>query len=165
MRNIKFTIGFLLLFSCLSFADNGNFTENWKYEIEITNPGTRSEGKEGILLYKQNKVGDYFETVIISGNSFNFKSRMHLWDFAGYIKDKEFSKKEKYSKTKIVNNELEKGWYTGNYNEKKKNTPDSWIWISREELKAFINPEKLEEFVTKNNLKVIFPFGLKEARE
>ncbi len=155
MKIISILIGFSLLFSCLSFCKGDSLPAGWKYEIVITNPGTKSEGKIGRLFYNGRELAPCFKTVLIGNRSFSYKPGIYLWDFRGYIKNEKTGLKEKTSREKIKKSEIETGWYSAGCNEKKKDTPSSWVWVSRGNIEAFTDPSKLVEFVSEKNLKPI----------
>lgn len=66
---------------------------NWTYVQHIRNPGTRSEGSEGLLFYKGKEIGmpenlrDYYETPlgIFRHTGINPEQKRYLWDNTGWM--------------------------------------------------------------------------------
>ena len=124
----------------------------WHYGVEVTNSGTRSEGKIGHLFFRDLEIPGIFDEIIIRRTRYEYYQRSHLWDFAGYVKDSEYKNEISFQDEKICDTELKNGWYYAHKDEKKKNTPENWVWVRRENIRAFINPEKIVEFVKKHQL-------------
>ncbi|MBN1797104.1 MAG: hypothetical protein JW822_00910 [Spirochaetales bacterium] len=124
----------------------------WEYKIIITNPGTKSEGRLGLLLYKGTDIGGYFETVIIGTYKFFYCISERPWDDAGYFQVGDFTASNTEIEQSIQPAELEKGWYSASYSDRKKNTPAHWVFVTRGDKNLFITPDKLSQL--KSELKL-----------
>lgn len=129
--------------------DHGKLSQNsssagWKYEIEITKPGTKSEGKLGRLYYKGEEIGSYFRIIVVGNRRYTFEKRRFEWNFGGYREEIEAELPESKSDLRIADAELERGWYTARLDRRRIGTPASWVWVKRGDLEAFVNPEKIE---------------------
>ncbi|MFP4385278.1 MAG: hypothetical protein ACLFSE_14635 [Spirochaetia bacterium] len=124
----------------------------WHYVVETTNPGTRSEGKIGHLFFRELEIPGVFDEIIVRNTLYQYYQRSHLWDFAGYVIEKDFSDKVAYGEDSINDSERRTGWYYGRRSQKKQDTPANWVWVRREGVQAFLNPEHIVEFVKKYRL-------------
>ena len=54
--------------SCKTFEtiETLDLEKHWTYKIEITKPGTGSEGKLGLLYYRGKEIKNYFNSIIIN---------------------------------------------------------------------------------------------------
>ncbi len=139
----------LLFFTCVSVKDNSdkNKQTNWKYKIEITAEGTRSEGEVGHLSYGAKEIGPVFNIIVVNKAAYEFLIRENAWDFGGYKKISDRSYTPVLCDTKIDDVELTQGWYLSSNTCKKQGTPAEWIWIKRKDLEAFLNPDKISIFI------------------
>ncbi len=153
MKNlILFFLISVFLISCKTTDDHLSAAGNWGYNIEITNKGTRSEGQWGHLSYKGNEVKGYFQSIMADNTLYVYHVRRYAWDFGGYKITRE-NVMPKLSSVKITQDELKNGWYKATLAGKKINTPESWIWIKRDSLEGFLNPEMIDKFIATHHLK------------
>lgn len=124
----------------------------WRYIVETTNPGTRSEGKIGHLFFKELEIPGVFDEIIVGNTLYQYYQRSHLWDFAGYVIKKDFSDTVEYGEERIRDADTINGWYYGRRSQKKQGTPLNWVWVRREGVQAFLNPEHIVQFVKTHRL-------------
>ncbi len=142
MKKIILLSMLLLTFiSCKALEVNSQEKEAiLKHEVTYTNKGTKSEGTVGKLKYKDKYIPTIFSYVTDSVNSYMFVINKTLWGQHQYFPMSErlyisISEKE------ISVDELDKGFYLGNF--KLKNTPNSWIKVSWAGESAFIDINRI----------------------
>jgi hypothetical protein len=123
----------------------------WRYKLDTTRPNTEKGGERGRLYYRGRQLPGYFSTIIIGATRYDFAFRTDPSGFGGY------AKKPGYTPSKVVSmrvdpEDLERGWYFAPMDQRRQNTPDSWIWVKRENLEAFVDPDKLYRFVKRYDL-------------
>jgi hypothetical protein len=130
----------------------GEQSASWKYEIEITLPGTKSEGRWGHLYYKDKEIPPVFEQMVVDHTLYMYRIREYAWKFGGYEKQEKAESKITGSAQEIAPAEREKGWYRARQDQRKAGTPSTWIWVKRDKLEAFFDPDKLDSFIDRHNL-------------
>lgn len=123
----------------------------WTQLSITTNPGSRSEGVTSKLLFDDEIMTPWFDTIVIGSTRFEFVSGSNLWDFKGYDRiavDAQFES----ALDRIHSDDLERGWYLGSVSDRKTKTPDSWIWVSCGDTEMFLDPERIEEAVQVHQL-------------
>jgi len=140
----------LFLLTCVTAKENPDKNKriNWRYEIETTAAGTRSEGQIGHLFYGENEIGPVFNILVVKKTVYEFLVRENAWDFGGYKKISDSSYTPVACDTKIKESELKQGWYLSSITCKKHGTPADWIWIKRKDLEAFVSPDKIGFVIT-----------------
>jgi hypothetical protein len=142
----------IILFSCKTDDNKVSKAGYWGYSIEITNKGTRSEGQWGHLFFKGKEVKGYFQSIVADTTRYDYKERTYAWDFGGYDIMQE-NVRPVFSSAKITGDDLKTGWYEADFTARKMNTPETWIWIKSGLLQAFLDPDKIDEFISVHRLK------------
>ena len=159
----KLSISVICFYLCIScatiLADETPTTTNWEYEIEITNPGTKSEGKVGYLFYRGKEIKGYFEYIIIENTRYSYHVPVVPWDFNGYRKDEDYIHRERFSNSALSRQDIGKGWYLEGFQQKKRRTPASWVWIKNDRIEAFVDPENIDAFIEAFGLRPLLPGG------
>jgi hypothetical protein len=124
-----------------------NNQNNWRHEIEITAAGTRSEGQLGHLFYKNKEIGAFFNVIVAGDTVYEYRIRRRLWDFGGYDKAADTSYAPVSCNARITDAEMAQGWYVSPITCKKQGTPEGWIWIKSGDLKAFVDPGRIDALV------------------
>ena len=155
MKGLAVLLLIIITFICcktFETIETLDLEKHWTYKIEITKPGTGSEGKLGHLYYRGKEIKSYFNSIIINDIEYDYFIRKDIQDFGGHIEDKEHISDISYSGLKIENDDIILGWYFADSSEKRQDTPRNWVWIKRENLKAFINPDKIDSFINNYEL-------------
>jgi hypothetical protein len=115
----------------------------WRHYVLTVQPGTRSEGKAGVLAYGGTEVMPYFLEVVTPLGGYVYEFRPHLWSEGGWVKHAA-AKPAKLDEA-VTNDELQRGWYTCEGPSVKAGTPSEWFWIPS--LNTWVDPAKLADFV------------------
>ncbi|MBN1798560.1 MAG: hypothetical protein JW822_08275 [Spirochaetales bacterium] len=168
LKQIVISVIVVIIFSsACKTADADNAVQkngSWTYEIETTLPGTKSEGQWGHLYYKGKEVPPVFELMLVNNTLYIYRIRELAWKFGGYEKQATAESKIVESSEKIATAEMEKGWYRAARDQWKTGTPSTWIWTKRDELKAFLDPAKMDLFVSHNKLKPLVPGNMLKSK-
>lgn len=148
------------VFSVLTCVSTNNVSDNhnqnnWTYKIEITSPGTRSEGQLGHLFYNKQEIGPFFDIVVVGDAVYEYRLKRRLWDFGGYVQITDNSYTPVSCKVKITDAEITQGWYISKITCKKQGTPSDWIWIKRDDLNVFVYPKRIGALVHNYKLEPI----------
>ncbi len=147
-RKIHVIAFILFLITSYSYTD----TDNWKYNIKITNSGTRSQGKRGILLYKNISIGYYFHSILTPIGKYSFTWSRLPWKDKGYNKISNQTSHDFINSLVRSNNTMKRiinrGYYKGFAKYKK--TPENWIRVMRDGQYFWINPEELVQFIKRH---------------
>ena len=120
----------------------------WRYRVEVTKPGTEEEGRRAHLSYRGKELAGYFSTVIIGETKYDYTIRINPSDFSGYVKDPDYSPPDPTNRAGLEDEEKKRGWDFAPADQRKKDTPADWIWVKRENLEAFVDPDRLHRFLT-----------------
>lgn len=148
----------LLLFSVVSGCRTIDVIEypdaegKWKYRVDITRPNTENEGRRGYLFYRGRELAGHFSTIIIGETKYDYTISIDPWDFGGYAKDPAYSPPTSTTSLRVEREEQKRGWYFASANQRRQDTPADWIWVKRENLEAFVDPDKLYLFINKYEL-------------
>jgi len=125
---------------------------NASYKIEKTNEGSRSEGRSHVLAVNGCTLPDVFTLVYAADALYRFATPSEPWGDGGYVLDRN-NKSAPFadSDAPITDEDWSLGWYEGG--KKKKGTPRSWVYVERDSLKAFVNPDELDRFIAWKELK------------
>ena len=134
------------------------------YNIEKTNAGTRSEGRSHVLTINGYTLPDVFSLVYATDSFYDFKVAGQVWDDAGYVLDRDKKGDAPYGETAsvITDEDWELGWYENS--RRKEGTPRSWVYVERDSLKAFVNPDEIDRFVAYTQLSEIPRLGLETKK-
>jgi hypothetical protein len=149
-----------MLFSLL--AMNGCRTVNvvehpdaegrWTYRVVITKPNTENEGKRGYLLYRGKELTGHFSTIVIGETKYDYTFSINPGDFGGYARDPGYTPPTSTSPLQLTAGEQDRGWYFASADQRRQGTPIDWIWVKRENLEAFVDPDRLYKFINKYGL-------------
>ena len=130
------------------------------YNIQKTNAGSRSEGRSHVLAVNGYVLPDVFDLVYAADAYYRFEPGAQVWDDSGFVLDRTKKGDAPYGETdrSISGRDWELGWYEGS--RRKEGTPRSWIYMERDDLKAFINPDEIDRFVRYKGLEEMPRFGL-----
>lgn len=131
--------------------------QNWVYTVRAGSRATEADPRFGALRYRDNVLGSYFSSLVISESRFDFMIRYPEEPFRGYRRDLDFEPPEQHSEEVFTRRDHNRGWYFAALDQRKRDTPDWWIWVRRENLEAFINPDRIDEFVGQYRLGEITP--------
>lgn len=124
----------------------------WKYRVDFTKPGTENGGRSGHLFYRGWELAGYFSTVIIGETKYDYTIQIDPSDFGGYAKDPAYSPPPSTDLLRLEDEEKERGWYFAPADRRRADTPADWIWVKRENLQAFVDPDRLYRFLNKYEL-------------
>jgi hypothetical protein len=117
--------------------------------------GDRRGVEWGYLFYKGRELKSYFETIVIDDLRYDFRIFTEDRTFSGYVENEEYKPKEASTEKDLSREEMKLGWYTAALHERRRGTPDNWVWIKRQNLEAFLNPKDLYGFVKRYKLSTI----------
>ncbi|MDD2715969.1 MAG: hypothetical protein PHW04_08760 [Candidatus Wallbacteria bacterium] len=135
------TIIFLFCFVCSSNAA-------WNLKVELVAPGTRSEGRRGILEYNGTKITPYSEKLTLQdGTEYFYLEAKYIWNDAGW--------KMRFAKVPaptmeigaITTDETIIGHYYGEASQLKRGTPAEWVFLENKMYKLWISPERINTFL------------------
>ncbi len=166
MKKITLLLTIIILFSIFSGCsttgktlsntiDEKENTPNWKYEVEITHEGSRSQGSAGRLFFKNIEVPPVFDIIIIEKTVYKYKPMKFIWDDYGYIKSGLIADAPKITSNKITEKELARGWYEADPSKLKCGTPEDWIYIESSRINLRISPSRLDDASAFYELKTV----------
>jgi hypothetical protein len=124
----------------------------WKYRVDITKPDTENEERRAHLFYRGKELAGHFSTVIIGETKYDYTIRINPSDFSGYAKDPNYLPPPLPTQLGLVDEEEKRGWYFAPADQRRRDTPADWIWVKRENLEAFVDPDRLYRFINKYEL-------------
>lgn len=157
-RRLSFLLLFLPLFAlaCCRTA-GGQGSGDWKIKVEVSNKGSKSEGRHHLLLYKGKALPAVFDELVSLGGFWRYETRPQLWGDSGYLSveakgmDAQVRARIDAAMTILVDaqalasSEKEAGFYLDV--QRRPGTPDAWFWARRGDLSAFIDPKKVDAFL------------------
>jgi hypothetical protein len=125
------------------------------YHIDITKEGTRSEGRSHVLAVNSYTLPDVFTLVYAANKPYQFAVKTQTWGDGGYILDRDGENMAPFKETTnaITPDDWVLGWYEGD--KRKKGTPRSWVYVERDGLTAFVNPDELDRFIAFKGFEVM----------
>ncbi len=152
MKNIikSVVIIVIILSSVIAFSKKNN----WQHKVKLTNPGTRSQGKRGILLYKNKSMGYYFHKILTPIGEFAFKWRRVLWGDKGYFKVSKKTSNNIFMSLQTSPTKMKKIIRRGYYEKfsKYKRTPSNWIRVMRNGKYYWLDPERISYLIKKKKI-------------
>lgn len=115
------------------------------YDIKKTNAGSKSEGRDHVLVINGKIVPDVFDLVYAAGVLYEFKVREQVWGDGGYMRIEDAKVPYGSSNSSISDKDWELGWYEGG--KIKKGTPRSWVYVVRDGDKYFVSPDEIYRLV------------------
>jgi len=139
------------LFACqtIDVVEHPDAAGRWKYVVEVTKAGSEEEGRRARLYYRGKELPGHFSTVIVGETKYDYTIRIDPSDFSGYRKDQDYAPPPRASRDELQDEEEKRGWYFASADQRKRNTPADWIWVERENLEAFVDPDRLYRFINK----------------
>jgi len=137
----------------------------WVYEVVITNAGSRSEGRLGRLVYREDSIGYPFDRVLVGDRLFAFRTKQQMWDDGGYMRQQtEQDLPPEAAASSVTSAELERGWYQAPLSARKQGTPEDWVYVERTSertrpVQAYLDPERLGAFLSRFDLESRMPFA------
>ena len=114
----------------LSSSPLDKLPDGWSYKTEITHKGSRSEGSIGRLFYRYSELPSAFDSVVISGNRYDYFPMENLWDNSGFIKAETPEPAPEKITNHVAQNELIQGWYLTDEWKIKTGTPSDWFFCA-----------------------------------
>jgi len=123
-----------------------------EHYVKYSNKGTRSEARSGYLKVNGFIVPDNFVTVVAGGNIYHFYMRKYMWGNDGYFPDKNSDAAALCPAIERIlsSEELARGWAI--VDGWPINTPSQWIYVIWKNGSAVVAPEKIDEFIKRNNI-------------
>lgn len=116
------------------------------HSIKYQKKGSRSERRDGVLLINDTQLPYIFEKVCVEGKTFILEAKPHSFGNHGYF-PAEGDCSPSMSDKAISKEALSEGYYAGN--ERLKNTPETWFFVSWKSGNAFIDGERLDDVLKK----------------
>jgi len=124
----------------------------WSYEVKTNNPGTRSEGKIGVLFYGDYSLEWYYHYIYIPSEekSFLCQEKAQLWDFGGFrqIENKVFTSESGSSS-------IAGGWFETKPLSKPNGIPASWIYVERDEMAFWLDPGHYRDLAIEQGFQIL----------
>jgi hypothetical protein len=142
---------FFLLF-CQSHSMGKTNAPAVEHYIKYSNKGSKSEARSGYLKVNGFIVPDNFLTVVAGGEVYHFYMRKYMWGNDGYFPDKDSKVEQVCPATDLLlsDDDLARGWTI--VKGRPSNAPLKWIYVIWKNGSAVVAPERLEDFVLKNNI-------------
>ena len=136
----------------IAVVEHPDAAGRWRYRVDTIRANTEKEEKRGRLFYRGRELPGYFSTIIIGDTRYDFTFRIDPSHFGGYAKDSGYMPPRAAASARLDPEELERGWYFAPMDQRRQDTPEDWIWVKRENLEAFVDPDKLYRFINRYEL-------------
>ena len=142
-------LGLLLLLAvgCTSVQSREELApdDRWSYTIREL-PG-RGERLRGELTFRKRRMPLYFSEVVVGSRRFTVVLETTGEGFEGYLEDSQFSPPQTVSGgAPLGSSDRARGWYAAPLEQRRPGTPAEWIWVRRENLSAYLNPQRIDAF-------------------
>lgn len=132
-----------VLLSALVLLVSGLKATDWTIRIELVAPGTRSEGKRGVLQYKNEAIPPSASSIITqNGIEYFYVEPRYLWSDSGW-KVQNASEKPASVEVSVSTSDLETGYYYSSLKQLRCNTPDNWVFLKNNIYEVWIAPDKI----------------------
>lgn len=123
----------------------------WAYELGVTNPGTRSEGRVGILLFDGDPIGLDFSYIYIPSldAAYEHVERERLWDFLGY---RPAARREYRACPRIGEDAIARGWLRVLAEARPEGLPSSWVYGEFLGTAFWLDPRRIDELIIAEGL-------------
>jgi len=163
-KYIPFFIILSLFFTSCAGMPQEQKKAEYRYTVETTHQGSRSEGQIGILLVGKTEINGYFDIVVIGGEQFTFIQNQYLWGFRGYKKEPlEEKPREPAGRLRFTPENRALGWVPAPLAARQDTVPPAWIWVKRDTIEAFVDSAKIEEFIRAFSISPREPLILKKG--
>jgi hypothetical protein len=149
---IYLVIGCILI---TSLASCNSFNLVVEHKISLKNVGKGNELSMGHLFINDKEIPPFFELVIIENQIYKFILGENAAKEYGYWPEDRFQLPPINIVEEIDKREIERGWYFSDFDKKKALTPADWIWIKSGDLRAYVQANKLPDFVQTQKQKLI----------
>ena len=115
------------------------------YDIKKTNAGSKSEGRDHLLVINNKIVPDVFDLVYAVEVLYEFTVKEQIWGDGGYKRNENGNVPYGSNNNQLSEKDWELGWYEGN--KLKSGTPRSWVYVVRGGDKYFVSPDEIYRLV------------------
>lgn len=117
----------------------------WSYTIREL-PG-RAERLRGELSFRGRRIPLYFSEIVIADRRYTAALRTTGDGFEGYREDDDSSPPEFVPTAPALSAaERRRGWYHAELEQRRPGTPHDWVWVRRENLTAYLKPDRMQAF-------------------
>ncbi|MFP4643918.1 MAG: hypothetical protein ACLFM0_06155 [Spirochaetales bacterium] len=135
--------------------------EHWEYSVTERRRLGSPAVENGVVRYRGSAVPTYFSEFVVGRRRFEYIVRSDEQPFRGYRLD------ENWERSPEVNDSLDepggrernRGWYFGDLDELRPETPADWIWVRRESLRAWVEPQRIDAFADEHELATMVRTG------
>ncbi len=120
-----------------------------RYEISVSNPGTRSEGFSGKIFIAGAEAPDSFAFIEAYGVRYVNVPFTQTWKWHGYTPDvqpADQTPSEGKSAGRFEDADAARGWYESRVDDMKEGTPASWIFAGSASAGAWIDPPRFADY-------------------
>jgi uncharacterized protein YceK len=165
----------VLLAGCASMIsrETPDSAKIWRHEIQVARLGLQRGVPWGTLYYRGRELPDYFDSLVIGATGYRFlvppndgtlgvsaeAVRAGAATSGGYQVDSGYTPATSASSVRIGAADLDRGWYLAGPHQRKQGTPDSWVWVKRQNLEAFLDPSAVGRFAQAYRLSSILRGG------
>ncbi|MBN1917828.1 MAG: hypothetical protein JW889_07965 [Verrucomicrobia bacterium] len=163
---MAFRSAFVTLIACLMMGSvparaTAGEEPVWKYDVIVTDPGTRSEARTGVLTYGDVTILPYFTELVTPIGCFVYSARIFRWGDAGWVEQEHNALDPVDLDEAITAEELDRGWYSCEAGTSKPGTPEHWFWTPTFNLR--VDPAKLDAFVADHFSRAHWSYVLKQG--
>ena len=124
-------------------------TQLLRYEISVSNPGTRSEGFSGKVFIAGTEAPDTFAFIEAYGVRYVNVPFTQTWKWHGYTPDiqpAEQTPNESKVTGRFDDADTTRGWYEARVDDMKPGTPATWIFAGSSSSGAWIDPLRFADY-------------------
>ncbi len=134
--------------------------ENWRYTVKEPKRDTSPNGPVGELEYRGRDILPFFTSVVVGNRTFDYVVQIDRSDFRGYRMTVSTARQGAGGGTlqsapgpgTITEEELEKNWYFAPPEGRKPGTPETWVWVKRLNVEAFVAPAHISRLADRLDL-------------
>ncbi len=128
--------------------------EHWEYSVTEQRRLGSAAIETGVVRYRGNVVPTYFSEFVVGSRRFEYTVRSDEQPFRGYRLDEDWDERAQVNESldELGRRERNQGWYLGDFDELKPGTPDDWVWVRRETLRAWVAPRRIDSFADRHQL-------------
>lgn len=135
-------------------------TGSWKHTTTSRwVPDHEAYREVGALAYRGRDITAYFSTVVIGERRYDYSIRRDPLSFEGYREAEGFAPAHAAAPAGAAAagaaaspEDIRRGWYFAPLGERRGETPASWIWVKRENLESYLDPNRLEPLARRYEL-------------
>ncbi len=124
-------------------------TQLLRYEISVSNPGTRSEGFSGKVFIAGTEAPDTFAFIEAYGVRYVNVPFTQTWKWHGYtpdIQSDDQSSADSRATGRFEDEDITRGWYDARVDDMKAGTPATWIFAGSSSSGAWIDPLRFADY-------------------